>query len=233
MSTFPVHEILCSRVLSERIMSLSRSDTRLSGVALRPTSNEEDSLVEVVSPGFSSLSSLSTNQVIAGDITCVWDFPKLERTGRTGDTASQSWKCLWCNGKFRVRHATKALIHISKATGKTDIKACTGPIPIATLAVYRAFRNNRQGLSTAKRQHIDALADRNLENQQRSLAIAYQNKRLRSSQSSSTANSVGTFFGESDGGVGAVNAVRLTLAIAEFVYCKGLSFSATEGDYQV
>jgi hypothetical protein len=230
MSTFPVREIsfTCEFASSEN-MSSSRGGAR-SGFASRPSPSVDSPVPgDVVSPGFSSLSSSSTHPITVLDYKSVWDFENVEQFGDRSIPSSMCWVCHWCNGKFRGWNATKALSHVSKSLGKTDIKACTGTIPIATLTKFQVFRDHKSDLSSAKRQHNEALADRNSENQQ-SLSIAYQIKRSRSSNSSSTAAFLVDRTGEFDGGVAASNATKLTSAIAEFVYCKGLSFSATEGD---
>jgi hypothetical protein len=222
MSTFPVHEISfnCTDFPSE--MSMSRSDSRHVGFASRLSCNESAAAGDIVSPGFSSLSSSSANPVAVFDFKSVWDFENIEQS-------LQTWICHWCNGRFCGWNAMKVLNHVSKNTGKTDIKACTGSIPMTTLAACQSFCHHKLGLTELKYLHSDALSDCTSENQQ-SLAIAYSIKRSCSSNSSSTATFLGSQNGKLEGGVGASNATRLTSAIAEFVYCKGLSFLATEGD---
>jgi hypothetical protein len=229
MTTFPVREIAFHRKEIPTERSMSRSDSRHVGFASRLSSDESTAPGDIVSPGFSSLSSSSANPVAVFDFQSVWEFENIEKVGCRMTRSSQIWICHWCNGRFRGWNATKVLNHVSKNTGKTDIKACTGSIPMNTLAAFQSFRHHKSGLTESKRLHSDALSDRISENQQ-SLAIAYSIKRSRSSNSSSTATFLGSQNGEPERGVGASNATRLTSAIAEFVYCKGLSFSATEGD---
>jgi hypothetical protein len=96
---------------------------------------------------------------------------------------------------------------------------------------HTALKNLAQQLESHLQTDLnsDTLSDRISENQQ-SLAIAYSIKRSHSFNSSSTATFLGSQNGELEGSVGASNATRLTSAIAKFVYCKGLSFLATEGD---
>jgi hypothetical protein len=69
-----------------------------------------------------------------------------------------------------------------------------------------------------KQQYSEAFADDILTNQM-SMAVALEASRIRSSKSASVASN----------GVAVLYATKLTSAIAEFVYCKGLSFSSVEG----
>jgi hypothetical protein len=84
-------------------------------------------------------------------------------------------------------------------------------------------------MTAVKRQHSEAMADAISQNQT-SIAVHLQEKRSCSSNSVSANNTV-DLFTDGGGSVEATNATRLTAAIAEFVFCKGLSFSATEGDH--
>jgi hypothetical protein len=85
-------------------------------------------------------------------------------------------------------------------------------------------------MSSVKRQHSEALSD-SIANDQTSIAVAFDIKRKHSSHTGGTATNPFDVFGDSKGGVESSNATRLTSAIAEFVYCKGLSFSSVEGDH--
>ena len=92
------------------------------------------------------------------ELKSVWHFEKIERRGGP-DKASQSWYCGWCGLSLRGWNATKALNHVSKALGNNDVKACSGPIPKHTLALFKAFRYKKMGAASVKRQHQDALSD--------------------------------------------------------------------------
>jgi hypothetical protein len=207
---------------------MTQSDSRHVGFASRLSCDESAAPGDIVSLGFSSLSSSSANPVAVFDFQSVWDFENIEKVGCCMTRLSQTWICHWCNRRFCSWNATKVL-NVSKNIGKTDIKACTGSIPMNTLAAFQSFRHHKSGLTESKRLHSNALSDCISENQQ-SLGIEYSTKRSHSSNSSSTATFLGSKNGELERGVGASNATRLTSAIAEFVYYKGLSFLATEGD---
>ena len=177
----------------------------------------------VVTPVLDPSADGSSNTVVG--IKSVWDFEKIERRGGP-DPFSKTWFCGWCGLHLKGWNATKALNHAAKAVGNNDVKACTGNIPKATLAAFKAYRYKKMGASTAKRQHQDAFSDTISENQH-SLAIKFEQSRARATRGDPidmTADAAA--FGV--GGVGASNSMKLTTAIAEFVYCKGLSFSATE-----
>jgi hypothetical protein len=166
MSTFPVREISfnCKEFPSE--MSISQSDSRYVGFALRLSCNESAAPGDIFSPGFSSLSSSSTNPVAVFDFQSVCYFENIEKVGCRMIQLSHTWICHWCNGRFRGWNATNILHHVPKNTGKTDIKACTGSIPMNTLAAFQSFRHHKLGLTELKGLHSNALSDRILENQQ-------------------------------------------------------------------
>jgi hypothetical protein len=60
------------------------------------------------------------------------------------------------------------------------------------------------------------------------MAVALEGSRSSSSNSCSVASH---FDSAQAGGIGASNSTKLTSAIAEYVYCKGLSFSSVEGTH--
>jgi hypothetical protein len=160
----------------------------------------------------------------------VWDFEKIEKRGGP-DSFSKVWHCGWCGMTLRGWNATKALNHVSKAAGNNDVKACTGAIPKATLATFQAFRFEKLGSASVKKQLKEAISD-TVSHNQHSLSLMFEASRSRSSNSCGGTDVV-DMTGEDGaaGGVGAKNATKLTAAIAEFVYSKGLSFSVTEGDH--
>jgi hypothetical protein len=71
------------------------------------------------------------------DMNAVWDFQKIERRGGSGTIEDRSWCCGWCGMVLKGWNATKAMNHVSKATGNNDVKACTGNIPKETLSAFR------------------------------------------------------------------------------------------------
>ena len=118
--------------------------------------------------------------------------------------------------------------HVSKALGNNDVKACSGPIPKHTLALFKAFRYKKMGAASVKRQHQDALSD-SVSASQTSVAVMFESTRIRATAAGG--NGVVDMTGDGGEGVAASNSAKLTAAIAEFVYCKGLSFSAIEGEH--
>jgi hypothetical protein len=163
-------------------------------------------------------------------IKSVWDCEKIEKRGGP-DAFSKCWHCGWCGTTLKGWNATKALNHISKASGNNDVKPCSGAIPKATLALFKAMNYQKKGAASVKRQHKDAFAESISENQQ-SIAVMFEAARSRTSNSSSAAAPIDMTGNCLEGtGVAAKNSTRLTSAIAEFIYSKGLSFSATEGEH--
>jgi hypothetical protein len=163
------------------------------------------------------------------DMKTVWDFEKIERRGGPGAFEDRRWHCGWCGLVLKGWNATKAMNHVTKASGNNDVKACTGNIPKETLSAFRAFRHKKMGIATVKRQHGAAFAEAIAENQQ-SLSVMLEDTRKRQSRSSGAGNpiDVDNIDGE---GVGGTNATKLTTSIADFVYSKGLPFSACEGEH--
>ena len=199
-------------------------------VSFRKRSVWSDMSNRAVTDGDDGLSEMGASVVTDANsgsggktVKTVWDFERIEKKGAP-DNASKFWRCGWCGLTLRGWNATKALNHVAKAVGNNDVKACTGSIPKATLASFQAFRLKKMGKQNMKRQHQDAFADALSENQQ-SIAVMLEQMRDRAS------HTLEFYAGDSPGGVEASNASKLTSAIAEFVFCKGLSFSATEGQH--
>ena len=212
MSTFPVQFVFVRRQLSPEVAMSSRA-------SLPQDTGEEDQERSELS------ASVVTDPSVHSQLhpKTVWDFEKIEKVGGP-DVFSRGWQCGWCGLHLKGWNATKALNHVSKAPGNNDVKACTGAIPKATLSMFQAFRFQKLGVANVKRQHKEAFADAIATNQQ-SLSVMLESQKKRSSNSSS-ANVL-----DLTGDVAASNATRLTSAIADFVYCKGLSFSSTEGEH--
>jgi hypothetical protein len=128
-----------------------------------------------------------------------------------------------CGSTFKGWNATKVLNHCMKTTGKTDIKPCSRNIPKEVLALLLAFKHKKMGVSTMKQQYLEAFAD-DISTNQMFMAVALEASRIRSFKSASVASHF-----DSGNGASASNATKLTSAIAEFVYCRGLSFSSVKG----
>lgn len=101
----------------------------------------------------------------------VWDFEKIEKRGGP-DSFSKVWHCGWCGMTLRGWNATKALNHVSKAAGNNDVKACTGAIPKATLATFQAFRFEKLGSASVKKQLKEAISD-TVSHNQHSLSLMF------------------------------------------------------------
>lgn len=184
------------------------------------------SSTSVVTPQSTAAAAAVSNPDIV--LNSVWDFEKIQKIGGP-DGASKSWRCGWCGLTLKGWNATKVMNHVTKAPGNNDVKACTGSIPKTTLTLFQNFRFNKMGSSSIKRQHKEAFADAISENQM-SLSVMLESKRERCSSSASRPiDMTGDVVGS--GGVTVHNTTRLTSAIADYIYSKGLSFSATEGDH--
>jgi hypothetical protein len=236
MDTFSVRFVSCKQ-------SSPGSSTLSSMSSRNPSSGLEDdgvsyiggsaSVASVVTTGTPS-SAAQLDRSAAGDpyrnarkledMKTVWDFEKIERRGGPGPFDDRRWFCGWCGLVLKGWNATKALNHVSKASGKNDVKACTGNIPTETLSAFRAFRFKKIGANAMKRQHDAAFAESIALNQQ-SLSVMLEDTRKRASNSSCAGNPIDLTD------VGAANGTKLTTAIADFVYSKGLPFSACEGEH--
>ena len=218
MSTFPVRFVVVHR----------RSSTSMSSQGSVPSKNVNNPSSFSAASAASASSSSNPAPVVA--YKTVWDFEKIEKQGGP-DNFSKVWHCGWCGLTLRGWNATKALNHVSKASGSNDVKACSGAIPKATLVTFQAFRFEKLGAATVKKQFKEALSDTVSHNQQ-SISVMLEALRSHPSNSCGAADVVDmTGRDGAAGGVGAKNATKLTAAIAEFVYSKGLSFSAIEGDH--
>jgi hypothetical protein len=197
-----------------------------------PAEAPEDDISDLGTSGASVITNQSSSIPNSVVVKSVWDFEKIEKRGGP-DPFSKSWFCGWCGLTLKGWNATKALNHVSKAAGNNDVKICTGPIPKDTLAIFQNYRHLKIGAASMKRQHKDAFADSIAENQQ-DISVCLESTRSRSSKSTSASRPIDLLdddAGPRVGGVGAHNTTKLTSAIAEFVYSKGLSFSATDGDH--
>ena len=118
--------------------------------------------------------------------------------------------------------------HLARLPGNNDVKACSGPIPKDTLELFKGFRLRKIGKKAVKKRKQDAYSDAVSDNQ-KSMAVAWEGAKIRMSASSGRANCK-IDLSVDDDDVAVSNSSKLTTAIAEFVFCKGLPFSACEGE---
>ena len=226
MSTFPVPVVFVYRRFSPSESATMSQKAVASELPGEDFSEQGTSSAISVVTDPSSIASPTPGTVIKS----VWDCEKIEKRGGP-DAFSKCWHCGWCGTTLKGWNATKALNHISKASGNNDVKPCSGAIPKATLALFKAMNYQKKGAASVKRQHKDAFAESISENQQ-SIAVMFEAGRSRTSNSSSAAAPIDMTGNCLEGtGVAAKNSTRLTSAIAEFIYSKGLSFSATKGEH--
>ena len=203
---------------------IARMSVRSSQPSRPPGAGESESISE------STVNTNSPASIPSCSFKTVWDFEKVTKID-DDNCLLRRWHCGWCDCTFKSWNATKALAHVTKSVGKNDIKPCSGSIPKTTLDLFKSFRFQKIGAATVKRQWDDAYTDRVADNQQ-SMSVMFQAGRVRSSNSASSNSSIIDMTADGGGGgVEATNATRLTTAIADFVYCKGLPFSITEGEH--
>jgi hypothetical protein len=220
MFTFPVRVICVHRRSSFEHMS-SRTPQ-----VVEPADEEVSEL------GTSGASVVTPCQQKLENIQSVWEFEKIERRGGP-DSASKYWHCGWCQSSFKGGwNATKVMFHCARmGATENDVRSCSGLIPKDTLALFQGFRLRQINKKNLKRKKHDTHQSSVSENQ-KSLSIAFQQGRARHSAiaSTGTTGNVIDMSGVDDGAVVVSNSTKLTTAIAEFVYCKGLSFSVVEGE---
>jgi hypothetical protein len=182
---------------------------------------------EVSLLGANSTASVVTPSL--DDVQSVWDFEKIEKLGAAGDELSKRWRCGWCSTTLRGWHATKAMNHLARLPGNNDVKACSGPIPKETLAFFRSFRLRKMEKKTVKKRKQEAYSG-SVSDNQKSMAVAFEEARIRKSASSGAKGGAVDLSHDDDEDVAVTNSSKLTTAVAEFVFGKGLPFSACEGD---
>jgi hypothetical protein len=204
MVTFPVSFVAFrTRRLSDSSMASSDSSSGfLSDLGLNGA----------IDPSYDIVADTSDSSALCLPVKSVWDFENVKRLGDSNTKSTQSWVCGWCSSTFKSWNATKALNHVSKASGKNDIKPCTGAIPKKTLTMFQNFRLQTRSMQAVKRKHKDEFIEQ-LSNNQTSISCHFEHKKIRSSKTSN-----------------ASQPINMT-AIADFVFSKGLSFSVTEGEH--
>jgi hypothetical protein len=230
MSTFPVPIIVWPTRISPAKSDIT-SESTTNAMSLQPSQPGGCDNESTNSSSHASIPSANANclaSIPSPSFKTVWDFEKVTKIDDQ-NCLLRKWHCGWCNCTFKSWNATKALAHVTKAVGKNDIKPCSGSIPKATLDLFKSFCFQKIGAANVKRQRDDAYSDKVADNQQ-SMSVMFEGGRVRSSNSASSNNSIIDITG-GGGGVEATNATRLTTAIADFVYCKGLPFSIIEGEH--
>ena len=228
MSTFPVRVVFCHRRKTNEEESESMSSRSL--LTAVSGGGDEEEVKEVSEPGTGRSAGASASVVspIVVEMKSAWEFEKIEKRGGP-DKKTRAWFCGWCEVTKMGWNATKVMHHCAKAAGN-DVEVCSGNIPKKTLTAFKLFRYKKMGAAGVKRQYSEVLAG-SLAQNQHSMAVMLEEGTARASKSKS--NTVNP----TDGGggvvftVSAANSSRLTAAIADYVYCKGLSFSATEGEH--
>lgn len=149
----------------------------------------------------------------------VWDLEHVKKEGNSKKDGG--WTCLWCKQFFKHWNATKCLYHLAKIVGK-DVRICRA-------AHDKKHRELYHSMLSAKDKHSTTLKAREKEFQakiaegQQSLKVMLDASRQRASGAMTPASDQQTAEGSM--------ASLLTMAIADFVHCSGLSFSVTSGQY--
>jgi hypothetical protein len=110
-------------------------------------------------------------------------------------------------------------------------KSALERIPKEILLIFQAYWTCATVILSVKRQHSKAFDDTIAENQT-TIAVLYADQRSRACRASRSSSNHVDLIGDGEGGaVEASNATRLTAAIADYVFCKGLAFWAIEGEH--
>ena len=129
---------------------------------------------------------------------------------------------------FRHWNATKCLYHLAKIVGK-DVRICRATHDTKSKELYYSMLKGKdKALTTLKARETkfqDMVADG-----QQSLAIMFEESRLRVSNGCGTAISAKQQVFKSDQTVESSSASQLTMAIADFIHSSGLAFSVTQSD---
>jgi hypothetical protein len=114
-SSLSVNSSMSSRNLSSGGEEEVVSDVRASG------SSTAASVVSANTPSSgidkSAAGDSLRNATKVEDMKTAWDLEKIERRGGPGPFEDRRWFCGWCGSTFKGWNATKALNHVSKASG--------------------------------------------------------------------------------------------------------------------
>jgi hypothetical protein len=230
MCTFPVRVVFCHRSTTTNEEESMSSRSLLTAVSAG--GGDEEDVEEVSEPGTgrsagASASVVSPNASVV-ELKSAWEFEKIEKRGGP-DKKTRAWFCGWCGVTKMGWNATKVMHHCAKAAGN-DVEVCSGNIPKKTLTAFQLYRYKKMGAAGVKRQHSEAFADSVSENQH-DVAVMIGDGTIRGSRGKSANTTTVDLTGGGVVAVSASNSTRLTAAIAEFIYCKGLSFSTAEGEH--
>jgi hypothetical protein len=164
--------------------------------------------------------SLEAEKKASKEAPSVWDLDHVKRLGTS--KADAAWKCLWCNMVFRHWNATKCLYHLAKIVGK-DVRICRATHDKKFKELYYSMLKGKDKVLTTLKARENKFQDMVADNQQ-SLAIMFEESRLRVSNGCGTASSGNQTVLESSA------ASQLTMAIADFIHSSGLAFSVTQSD---
>jgi len=171
-------------------------------------------------------------------ISSIWEDDKIEKF--IDANGKKKWKCLWCNNApFGSWNASKALAHVSKTSGH-DIKPCT------SFRIDDAHRHRYLKLVVAKNDKKKCRSNTNnnineaidLHNITSATRLMYSKKKSRTGPSSASTPSTHHSTGTSSSGFGGLQLqlpnmsmsgrdadCQLTMAIADLIHSRGLSFS--------
>ena len=177
-------------------------------------------------------------------LTLIWDCPYVEKQTSTG------WKCLWCKDKFVPAHATRALYHVIRLTGK-GIKPCKASIPANYLARYQALLDDGSSKSESKKRAVEVVDQVVALQQNSAVATLIGKKRqcgsglstlhshFKPSHQVSASSSSKDLFGKSiqqsisagihhQTDIRQVNHTKAQMAIADFFHCENIPDSVVE-----
>ena len=170
--------------------------------------------------------SLEAEKKASKEGPSVWDLDHVKRLGTS--KADAAWKCLWCNTVFRHWNATKCLYHLAKIVGK-DVRICKATHDKKSKELYYSMLKGKDKTLTTLKAREAKFQDMVADGQQ-SLAIMFEESRLRVSNGCGTAISGKQQVIKSDQTVESSAASQLTMAIADFIHSSGLAFSVTQSD---
>jgi hypothetical protein len=176
---------------------------------------------------FAEAAAISDDVSQQPSVLSVWDFAHVQKHGSPKD--NPTWSCLWCNQKFKQWNATKVLYHLVKVPGM-NVSTCKGVHDIQSKTLYKSLLKDKDKVMANSETRAKTF-EAGINEGQRSLAVIFEAGRKRLSKGAGTAPTTAREKGAEmkDGTVEASTASQLTMAIADFVHCSGLSFSATQG----
>ena len=203
--------------------SLDRSPLSVALSAERAAKAAPYSAVDMVAVTDPPSSAEKSNSSL-GEIKSVWDFTeavKLNVAEVEDTTKVIGWLCNYCGESKSGKNATKALAHIAKVD-HPDVKKCVADIPAEKLQVYRSFWSCRQEKKQKRKQVVDATAAA-VAGRQEGLATSLERQKSAAKKQKIRVASRTSSLAP----VCAAAETQLTIAIADFVYSRGLAFNLT------